>query len=47
METQFNADDDLPLSKTLELHNMKIVVGAVFHEVNKIYPQVFLDEYLY
>ena len=29
----------LPLKKTLELSNMIITVGAVFHEENKNYPQ--------
>ena len=32
MKIKFNLADDLPLSKTLELHNMIIAVRAVFHE---------------
>ena len=47
MKIKFNADDDLPQNKTLELHNMKIVVRAVFQEDNKYHPQVLLYEYLY
>ena len=43
---KFNSDDDLPLKKTLILRNMIIVVKAVFHEGNKCYLQVFLDECL-
>ena len=39
-----NSDDDLPLNKTLEIHNTTIVVRAVFYEENKYYLQVFLDE---
>ena len=35
MKIKFNSDDDLPLKKTLELHNMIIVVIAVFHEGSK------------
>ena len=31
----------------MEIHSMIITVRAVFHENNKYYPQVFLDEYLY
>ena len=31
----------------METPTMKIVVRAVFHENNKYYPQVFLDECLY
>ena len=44
---KFNLDDNLPLNETLELHNMSIVLRAVFHEGNKHYPQGFLDEFLY
>ena len=44
MKIRFNSDDDLPLKKTLEIHNMIIVVTAVFHEDNKYYPEPFLDE---
>ena len=44
MKIKFNSDDDLPLNKMPELHNMTIVVRAVFHENNKHYTQVFLDE---
>ena len=44
MEIIFNSDDDLLLKKTLELYNMVTVVRFVFHEDNKCYPQVFLDE---
>ena len=40
----FNSDDDLPLSKTLRLHNLTI---SVFEEDGKYYPQIFLDECLY
>ena len=47
MKIKFNLDDDLPLNETLELHNMAIVVRAVFHEGNKYCPQGFLDEFLY
>ena len=39
--------DDLPLNKTLEINSMLIVVRAAFHEENKYYPQIFLNEYLY
>ena len=44
MKIQFKAYDDLPLKKTIELHSMITVVRAAFHEENKHYPQVFLDE---
>ena len=47
IKIKLNLDDDLPLNKTLELRNMIIVVTSVFHEGNKHYPQVFLEECLY
>ena len=45
-EKCMNSNDDLLLNETLEIHNIKIVLRAVFHEGNKYYPQVFLDECL-
>ena len=44
MKIKFNSDDQLPLNKTIEIPTMTIVVRAVFHENNKYYPQVFLEE---
>ena len=35
------------LNKTIEIPSMIIVVRAIFHENNKYYPQVFLDQCLY
>ena len=31
IKIKFNSDDDLPLSKTSELHNMAIAARAIFH----------------
>ena len=42
MKITFNSDNKLPLHKTIEMPSMIIV----FHENNKYYPQVFLDECL-
>ena len=47
MKIKFNSDNNLPLNKTLKLHNMTIVVRSVFEEVDKFYPQIYLDECLY
>ena len=47
MKIKLKSDDELPLNKTLELHNMTIVVRAVFYEGNKYYPQIFLGKCLY
>ena len=46
MKIKFNSNNDLPLDKTLKLHNMTIAIGSVFHEGNKYYPQDFLKERL-
>ena len=39
MKIKFNSDNELPLNETIEI--------PVFHENNKYYPYVFLDECLY
>ena len=44
---KFVLDDDLSELRMLELYNMILVIRSLFHEGNKYYPQVFLDEYLY
>ena len=44
---KFDSDGNLPLNKAIEISIMAIVVRAVFHENNKFFPQVFLDECLY
>ena len=41
IKIKFDLDDDLPLNKTVEIHNVAIVIRGVFHENNKCYPQVF------
>ena len=43
MKIKFNSNDNLPLNKTLTLHNMTIVIRSVFEEHSKFYPQVYLD----
>ena len=40
MKIKFNLDDDLPLNKTIEIHNVTTVVRAIASENNKYYPQV-------
>ena len=42
-----NTDGNLPLNKPIETPIVTIVVRAVFHENNKYYAQVFLDECQY
>ena len=47
MNIKFNSNDELPLDKMIEIPSMIIAVRAIFHENNKYYLQIFLDEYLY
>ena len=47
MKIEFDSDDNLPLNKTLKLHDMTIVARSVFEDKGKFYPQIYLDECLY
>ena len=47
MKIGFNSDDNLPLNKQLNFHNMTLTIRSVFKEDDKLYPQVFLDDTLY
>ena len=47
MKIKFDTDDNLPLNKTLKLHNMIIIIRSVFEEDGEFYLQIYLDECLY
>ena len=47
MKIKFNSDDELPLSKTIDIPCMIKIPRAIFHGNNKYYPHFFLDECLY
>ena len=47
IKIKLNFCDNLPLNKTLKVHNLIVIVTSIFQEDNKYYPQVFLDEGLY
>ena len=47
MKIKFNSEENLPLNKPLQFHNMTIIIRSVFEEDGKLYPQVFLDDTLY
>ena len=40
-----NADDDLPLNKPLKFLTLTIIIRCVFQEGEKLYLQVYLDEF--
>ena len=46
MKIKFNSDGNLSLKKRLKLYSM-VVVRSVFHENNKYYSKIYLDECLY
>ena len=46
IKIKFNSDDNLPLNKPLNFHNMTITIRSVFED-GKLYPEVFLDDTLY
>ena len=45
MKIKITSDDDLSLKETLKLQDVVVVIRTVFNDVNKYYPQAFLDEY--
>ena len=47
MNIKFDSDNKLPLNKTIKIPVMVIAVRTAFHENNKYYPQVFVDECFY
>ena len=40
-------DNDVPLNKPLKFPTLTIIIRCVFQEGEKLYPQIYLDEYLY
>ena len=36
MKIKFDLDDDLPLNKTIEIHNVTTVVRAIFMKITNI-----------
>ena len=46
MKIKFKSDYELAIKETIEILTMKTVVRAAFHENNKYYPHVVLDECL-
>ena len=47
MRIKFDPDDNLTLNKAIEIPIVTIVIRVAFHENNKYYPHILLDEYLY
>ena len=47
IKIEFDSDDNFPLSKTIKIHVMVIIVRAIFHKNHKYYSKAFLGECLY
>ena len=47
MKIKFDSDDNTPLNKLWNHHNLTVVVGSLFQEDSKFHPQIFLDDSLY
>ena len=46
MKIKFDSHGKLHLNKTIEISSMIIIVKAIFHENDKYYQELFLDECL-
>ena len=42
-----NTDDNVPLNKKLKFPSLTIIIRCVFQNGKKLYPQIYLDKYLY
>ena len=47
MKIKFDTDNNLPLNKTLKIHNITKIIRSVFEENGKLYLEIYLDECLY
>ena len=47
MKIKFDSDDNTPINKLWNHHNLTVVVGSLFQEDSKFHPQIFLDDSLY
>ena len=43
MKIKFNSDDDIPLNKVLNFHNLTVVIRSNFENDGKYYPKIYLD----
>ena len=42
-----NTDDNVPLNKKLNFPTLIIIIRCFFQNGKKLYPQIYLDEFLY
>ena len=46
MKIKINSDDELPLEKTLNIHNVIIIKSIYYKSLNNYYNQMFLEKML-
>ena len=42
-----NTDDDIPSDKSVKSPSLTIIIRCIFQNGEKLYPQIYLDEFLY
>ena len=47
MKTKFESNSILPADKDVNIHLTTIIIGSIFAQDGKYYPQLFLDDKLY
>ena len=47
MKIKFESNDNLPTDNIVNIHQVTIIIGSVFAQNGKFYPQLFLDDALY
>ena len=46
MKIKFNSDDNIPLNKVINFHNLTVVIRSIFENDGKYYLQIYLDDAL-
>ena len=47
MKIKFESNDNLPTDNIVNMHQVTIIIGSVFAQNGKFYPELFLDDALY
>ena len=47
MKIKFESSDNLPTNNIINMHQVAIIIRLVFQKGKKLYPQIYLDDYVY
>ena len=47
MKIKLESNDNLPTDNIVNMHQVTIIIGSIFAQNGKFYPQLFLDDALY